>query len=70
MKFNDSGQSDILGMVMGVIIAIIIVIVMFFVVLPKFLAALGFSTLWVFILGIILLAIIILSLLSMLSSRG
>ena len=62
MVLNDSGQSDIIGIIIEAIVAIIIVLVFFFYVIPQLAQAMGFSVILVYILGFILLAIIVLSL--------
>lgn len=63
MRFNDSGQADLIGLILEAIVAIIIVIVFFFYVIPQIAQAVGFSVILVWIMGFILLAIIVLSLL-------
>lgn len=61
MRYNDSGQGDIIGIIVGAVVAIFIVIVGFFFVLPEIAKVTGSSVFSIYALGVILLLAIIAS---------
>jgi len=69
MKYNDSGQSDIIGLIVGAVAAIFIVFVGFFLVLPEIAKVTGSSIPIIFLGVILILAIIASVVLALLRGR-